>query len=48
MGIEHVVHCAVYVACCVVVVLLAGKGGSDAEHLFAHVWDDGSTIRGIY
>ncbi len=48
VGIEHVVHCAVYVARCVVVVLLAGEGGGDAEFLFAHVWDDGGAVRSIY
>jgi hypothetical protein len=28
--------------------LLAGEGGGDAERLFAHVWDNGGAIRGVY
>jgi hypothetical protein len=48
VGVERVVHCAVYVARCVVVVLLAGEGGGDAEHLFVRVWDDGGAVRGVY
>ncbi len=47
MGFEHAVHCAVYVACCVVVVLLAGEGGGDAERLFARVWDNGGAVSGV-
>jgi hypothetical protein len=48
MGVERVVHCAVHVACFVVVVLLVGEGGGDAEHLFARVWDNSGAVRGVY
>ncbi len=48
MGVEHVVHCTVYVASHVVVVLLASEGGGDAERLFARVWDDGGAVRSVY
>ncbi len=48
MGIKCVVHCMVYVARCVVVVLLVGEGGGDAEHLFVRVWDDGGAVRSVY
>ncbi len=48
VGIKRVVHCAVYIARCVVVVLLVGEGGSDAERLIAHVWSDGGAVRGVY
>jgi hypothetical protein len=47
VGIKRAVHCAVYVAHCVVVVLLAGEGGGDAERLFVRVWDNGGAVRGI-
>ncbi len=47
VGVKRVVHCAVYVARCVVVVLMAGEGGSDVERLFARVWDDSGAVHGI-
>jgi hypothetical protein len=37
MGAKRVLHCAVYVACCVIVVLLAGESGGDVECLFVCV-----------
>ncbi len=47
MGDEHVVHCTVYAARCVVAALLAVEGGGDAERLFARVWDGSGAVRSI-
>ncbi len=44
---EHVVHCVVYVARCVIVVLLAVEGGADAECLFTRVWYNGGAVRSV-
>jgi hypothetical protein len=45
VGAKCVIHGMVNVACCVVVILLAGEGGSDIKRLLSCVWDDSSVIR---
>ena len=42
--IKRVVHSTVYVACCVVVVLLALERCRDTQHFLAHVGDNGAIV----
>ncbi len=44
VSVQRVIHPAIYIACCVIVVFRMRDCGSDAERLLTRIWDDGCAV----